>query len=343
MSEENNKIEEQTETTEPQRETAIEETAPEAAAESRAFFTRRRVGFSLGFLALILLFVSVTSVVLYRTGYFDNRIKEQFVAKMNDIGIVFSADVFRVRVAPLRLELKNATFNDKLTGEKLFFVSQADLNLSVTNLYAWQLSRDIKVETTDINGVEAWVKFDENGNSNFSNLNLVLDGGARVNFKYDSAKFSVKDGIVHFGDATHKISGDARNLLFFLEPENALVPDQQKRYRFDITSTDSNLVYDERSTLENIDVRAKGIADSYGAEISEFKLGSPVGEASLNGKLTDWERLQYDLNVDSTVDLTQTSTIFPLGTAIRGVGNFSGRVTGEGENWRVEGGIQSDA
>jgi hypothetical protein len=120
------------------------------------------------------------------------------------------------------------------------------------------------------------------------------------------------------------------------------VPDEQKRFKFDLTSTDSKLIYDE-STIEQIDVRAVGIADNYGAEVSEFKLTSPIGETSLKGKLTDWERLVYDFNVDSTVDLTQTSSILPLGTAIRGIGNFSGHVTGEGERYKVEGNIESDA
>ncbi|MDQ3323913.1 MAG: hypothetical protein M3525_15980, partial [Acidobacteriota bacterium] len=342
MPEENtNKTEEQSEVVEPQQ-TAAEDSAPEIVRHN-GFITRRRIGFSLGFLALILLLVGVTAVVLYRTGYFDNYIKAQFVAKMADIGVVFDADVFRVRVAPLRLELKNATFNDKISGDKLFFIRDADINLTVTNLYAWQLSRDITVDTTEINGVEAWVKFDENGKSNFSNLNLVQDeAGSRVNFKYTSAKFSIKDGLVHFGDAQHKISGDAKNILFLLEPVDAAVPDEQKRYNFNLTSTDSNFVYDE-SAVEQIDIRAEGIVDSYGAEVAEFKLTSPIGESTLSGKLTDWERLIYDFNIDSTVDLTQTSNIFPLGTAIRGVGNFSGHVTGEGDNYKIEGNIESDA
>ena len=46
---------------------------------------------------------------------------------MDDIGIVFDADVFRLTVAPLELQLRNATFNDKVTGEKLFFVRDARL------------------------------------------------------------------------------------------------------------------------------------------------------------------------------------------------------------------------
>jgi hypothetical protein len=134
---------------------------------------------------------------------------------MADIGIDFDADVFRVTVAPLTLELKNATFNDRTSGEKLFFVRDAQLGLTVQNLYAWQLSRDISINTTDITGAEVWVKFDAEGHSNFSNLKLVEDqAGGRVNFKYESIVFSLRDSVVHFGDVSRKIAADANNVVF---------------------------------------------------------------------------------------------------------------------------------
>jgi autotransporter translocation and assembly factor TamB len=291
---------------------------------------------------LVVLLASLTFIT-YRYGYADNYVKRQFVAKMADIGIVFDADVFRLSVNPLRLELKNATFNDKLTGEKLFRIGEAQLVLRVKDLYAWQLSRDISIETTDLTDVEAWVKFDEEGNSNFSNLKLVDDqAGSRVNFNYSSVKASIKNGLIHFGDVEHNINADAKNVQLLLEPTDYTVPDEQKRYQFDFTSTDSNVVYDG-NPVEPIDIRANGIVDNYGAEISSVKLTTPLGESSLSGTLTDWEKLKYNLNIESNIDLTQTSNILPIGTPLRGVGNFSGTVTGEGEKYRVEGEIKSDA
>ena len=106
----------------PEDETKIGETGepggPERAEPVRRLrrFTRRHAVISGGFLAIIIVLVVLFSVVFYKYGVFDNYLKTQFVAKMADIGIVFSADVFRVTVNPLELELKNATFNDKVTG-----------------------------------------------------------------------------------------------------------------------------------------------------------------------------------------------------------------------------------
>lgn len=309
----------------------------------RRYFTRRNAGLSFAAIALLAVLGAVLVVVFYRYGVFDNYVKTQFVNKMADIGVVFEADVFRVTVAPLELELKNATFNDKLTGEKLFFIRDARLGLSIQNLYSWELSRDISVDSTNINGAEVWVRFDENGNSNFSNLKFVEDErGTRVNFKYDSVNFALHDSIVHFGDLSRKITADAKNVEFLLEPEDLSIPDEQKRYRFALTTTDSNFTYDERQ-LDKIDIRVRGIGDRGGADISEFRIDSPIGTSVMDGRLTDWASVKYDLNIESTVDLTQTSNIFPLGTSIRGVGNFKGKVSGEGENYRVDGRIDSES
>jgi len=309
----------------------------------RSYFTRRNAGIAFGLAAIFSVLLVVLVALLYRNGVGDSYIKNQFVTKMAEIGIIFDADVFRLTISPLELELKNATFNDRVTGEKLFFIRDARLGLTVQNLYAWQLSRDIAIDSTEISGAEVWVRFDESGRSNFSNLSLIEDeAGRRVNFKYDSINFSMRDSTIHFGDLSRNISADANNVVFLLEPENYEVPDEQKRYKFDLSSSDSRFVYDERP-LTPIDIRATGTADRMGAEISQLTLTTPVGESWLSGTITDWASLRYNFNIESSVDLTQASSIFPLGTAIRGVGSFKGNVSGEGEQYRVHGTIDSES
>ena len=321
-------------------ETSAADTPP---VRRRSVFTRRNILFFSGLLLAGSALAAIIVVVLYRNGVADSYVKNQFVAKMEEIGVVFDADVFRLTLLPMELELKNATFNDKISGEKLFFVRDARLGLTVQNLYAWQLSRDISIDKTEINGAEAWIKFDDEGKSNFSNLRLVEDeAGSRVNFKYQSINFALRDSVVHFGDVSRKIAADANNLVFLLEPENYDIPDEQKRYKFDLSTTAAKFVYDDRP-LTPIDIRAAGIADRMGADITNLRLTTPIGESTLNGRITDWAALKYDLNIESSVDLTQTSNIFPLGTAIRGVGNFKGTVSGEGEKYRIDGNIDSDS
>src|SRR5438874_2635501 len=206
---------------------------PARPARPRRFFTRRNALWAFFSIALLGLSAAVLLTVFYRYGVFDTYVKTQFVAKMADIGVVFDADVFRVTVNPLALELQNATFNDKVSGEKLFFIRSAHLDLTVKDLYSWQLSRDISIDKTAITGAEAWVKFDENGRSNFSNLKLIeREKGAAVNFRYESVVFSLQDSVVHFGDLSRKISGEGRNMAFLLSPAGATTADGRPRYNF---------------------------------------------------------------------------------------------------------------
>ncbi|HTH51513.1 MAG TPA: hypothetical protein VL501_06250, partial [Pyrinomonadaceae bacterium] len=326
-------------------ETTTRGNEPEEAPRQvrRSYFTRRNALFAVVIVAILAILISLLSLVAYRNGVLDNYVKTQFTNKMADIGMVFSADVFRVTVNPLELELQNATFNDKVTGEKLFFIRNAHLSMSVKDLYSWQLSRDIAINTTDINGAEVWVRFDENGRSNFSNLHFVEnEPGTRVNFKYESINFSLKDTVVHFGDLSRHLSGDANNVVFLLEPTDYTVPDEQKRYKFDLTTTNSTFAYEE-NRFDKIDIRANGIADKGGAEIHEFTLKSPLAETTASGTILDWADPHYDLDVTSTVDLTQAATILPNGTQIVGVGNFKGRIQGHGEEYRIEGAADSQS
>jgi translocation and assembly module TamB len=317
-----------------------EHEAPEPAPKRR-FLTRRNGLLAGAILALGLVVLLIVSLIAYRSGVLDNYVKTQFVSRMAEIGIVFDADVFRVTVNPLELELHNATFNDRVSGEKLFFIRNTHLKLTVQNLYAWQLSRDISIDTTELSGAEVWVRFDENGRSNFANLKLVEDEkGSAVNFKYDSVDFSLSDSVVHFGDLSRKISGKAKNVIFLLSPENAAAAEDQKRYKFDLTSTDSNFIYDEKA-VEQIDIRAVGIADKYGAELSRFDLTTPIGTSELTGRLTDWAAPKYTFDIRSTLDLTQASNILSPGSLLTGVGNFKGTVTGEGETYKIE--VEADS
>jgi translocation and assembly module TamB len=325
---------------EPTEESPKEE---QAAAARRRYFTRRNGLITAGVAGIGLVLLALFATVGYRYGVFDNYIKNQFIAKMDEIGVVFSADVFRVTVNPLELELRNATFNDKVSGEKLFFIRDARLGLTIQNLFAWDLSRDISVDSTEVSGAEVWVKFDENSRSNFANLFFEdMAAESRLNFKYSSVRFTLRDSIIHFNDASRRIGADANNVQATLEPENYDVPDDEKRYKIGLTASGSTFTYNE-STLENISVSANGIANAAGAEITELRIDTPIGTSYLAGTISDWTNFTYNLAIESTVDLTQTSNTFPLGATLRGVGNFKGTVSGSGENYKIDGKVDSDA
>ncbi len=331
------------ELTENLEEGTAEEPVNTPPARKWRFLSRRRVLATLAVAGGLCILLAVFGLVAYRYGVLDSYIKDQFISKLSDIGMDFSTDSLRLTVSPLALEVRNATFTDKVSGEKLIFIRRGYLGLTITDLLAWQLSREISIDTTDIEGAEVWVKFDENGRSNFSNLTFVEEESeSRISFRYTSMKLRLTDSVIHVGDVSRKLSGEANNLQAFFEPEDASVPDEQKNYRFQVASTNSRFVYDE-SVLNEINIRSNGSFNREGAQITELRIDTPVGTSALSGTITDWSRIIYDLNIESTVDLTQTSATFPLGTALRGVGNFKGKVSGSGEDYRIDGRIDSES
>ena len=86
--------------------------------------------------------------------------------------------------------------------------------------------------------------------------------------------------------------------------------------------TDSNFIYDGRP-INDIDIHARGRVNQTRAEIHEIVLRSPVAEARLQGTMDDWRALRYQMQITSSVDLTQISETFRPGMTLRGAGNFS--------------------
>lgn len=138
----------------------------------------------------------------------------------------------------------------------------------------------MNINSTDVEGLEVWVKFDDKGNSNFANLKFKADEDPNLKVSLASMNFSLKNAVIHYGDQIRKISGDAKNITIAVEPANET--GVEGRYKFDLTSEKSLFVYDEKE-LTPISINAKGVADKNGAEISSLKLTTPIGESVLSG------------------------------------------------------------
>ncbi|HEX6043396.1 MAG TPA: hypothetical protein VFZ22_02820, partial [Pyrinomonadaceae bacterium] len=208
---------------------------------------------------------------------------------------------------------------------------------------ALNLQRNINLEDLRMEGLELWVQFDNQGRSNFRNIHIPPpEPNRRILFAYASATIEIVNGVVHYGDARHEISGEARNLEATIQPENPNAPADSWINNVTLNFTDSNLTYDGRP-INDIAVHARGRVNQTRAEIHELVLRSPVAEARLTGTMDDWRALRYQMQITSTVDLTQVSEVLRPGATLRGAGNFSGTVTGEGDQFKVTGEIKSDA
>ncbi|MDQ2974738.1 MAG: translocation/assembly module TamB domain-containing protein [Acidobacteriota bacterium] len=293
---------------------------------------------AVGVVALILLiFLS------YRLGYVDRYVAVQIKNTFATYGIRAEIKEFHTAFTPQTVEMLSVELYDAQTGERLGKIDRLLATVRIEDLYALKLRRDINLKDLQIEGLDAWVSFDEQGRSNFRNLHIPPpEPNRRVLFAYSTAHVEIKNSVIHYGDARHDISGEARNLHVTVQPDDPGAPAASWMNTVSLAVSNSSFTYDGRP-INNIDITANGRINQTRAEIHELVLRSPVAEARLAGTMDDWRALRYQMNITSSVDLTQLSDVLASGTTLRGTGNFVGVVSGEGDRYKVEGNMKSDA
>ncbi len=305
-------------------------------------FSLRNTVVALGLAATGLFVLLIVAAIAFRAGFVDSYVKSQLSNALDEMGVTMKSNSFELSPFPLKLHVNKAEFNNKKTGAKLVLIENLNLDLSVIDLFALSTIRNVSIDRTDINGLHVWINYDKNGKSNYDGIEL-LPPENKIRFQYSSAHVSLKDGTLHFNDEVHTISGNARNLAVFLSPDPKRPADSKDlAFLFDFKSDASNFIYD-KSELKPVDIKANGKIHENGAEIASLVLKTPVGSSTMSGTVKDWKRLVYDLDLVSTIDLTQASGTFPIGTTIAGIGNFKGKVTGEGQKYKVTGEVTSDS
>src|SRR5215216_1671546 len=306
-------------------------------------FTRRHallavIIVGVGALALILL-----GLFLFRLGFVDRYVAGQIKNTFANYGIRAEMREFHASFPPNAVEMSGVDLYDAQTGEKLGKIDRLVATVKVEDLYALNLRRNINLRDLKMQGLELWVTFDDQGRSNFRNIRIPPpEPNRRILFAYAAATIEIENGVVHYGNVRHDISGEGRNLQVTLQPDDPSVPLGTRMTTVNLSLSNSTFTYDDRP-INNIDVQARLRFNQERAEIHELILKSPVAEARMDGVMDDWRALRYTMNITSTVDLTQLSDTFQPGATLRGAGNFAGTVTGEGDQFKINGEIKSDA
>jgi translocation and assembly module TamB len=320
-----------------------ERSAPEESSRpyrSRSALKRRLIISGL-VVAGLFLFAFLAVIVAFQTGYVDSLIRNALLDRFSKFGIKADIGKLQTTLFPTTAKLQNLVLRDEQSGEELAKIDQLNIDLTISNILALRAARTITVNSTDVQGLEVWVRFDKQGHSNFSNLHFKFDEDPNLKVSFASVNFRLQDAIVHYGDVSRRIGGEAKNISVVLDPV-APVQIEPAQYRFDMRADNSTFVY-EGTPLEPVNISAHGTGSREGATVDEWVIDTPIGKSTLTGTIQDWENLRYQFHIVSSVDLTQTSTLLPVGRTLRGTGQFEGDVTGTGENYQIQGTINSDA
>ena len=307
------------------------------------YFRRRHVVIATAIVGGATLALILLVLFLFRLGFVDRYVAGQIKQTFANYGIRAEIREFHAAFPPRTVEMNGVELYDSATGERIGKIDKLLAKVKIEDLYALNLQRNINLEDLKMEGFEAWVTFDDQGRSNFRNIRIPPpEPNRRILFAYASANIEIKNGVVHYGDVRHDISGEGRNLHVTIQPDDPNVPVGTRMTTVALSLSNSTFTYDDRP-INNIDVQARMRVNQEKAQIDELILKSPVAEAKMNGVMDDWRALRYTMNVTSTVDLTQLSDTLQPGPTLRGAGNFSGTITGEGDQFKLNGQLQSDA
>src|SRR5215212_8782414 len=306
-------------------------------------FRRRHVVIATAIVGGAALVLILLVLFLFRLGFVDRYVASQIKNTFANYGIRAEIQEFHAGFPPRTVEMNGIELYDATTGEHLGKIDKLLATVKIEDLYALNLQRNINLEDLKIEGFEGWVTFDDQGRSNFRNIRIPPpEPNRRILFAYSTANIEIKNGVIHYGDVRHDISGEGRNLHVTIQPDDPNIPIGTRMTSVTLALSNSTFTYDDRP-INNIDVQARWRFNQEKAEIQELVLKSPVAEAKMNGVMDDWRALRYTMNVTSSVDLTQLSDTLQTGTTLRGAGNFSGTITGEGDQFKLNGQMQSDA
>src|SRR5437764_12244710 len=309
----------------------------------RRFITRRNTIIAAIRLVCAVIALLLVGLIAYRLGYVDRYIAAQVKDTLAKYGVRAEIKSFHTSISPRTVEMLGVELYDAQSGEKLGKIDRILATVRIEDLYALNLRRNINLKDLQIEGLELWVTFDSQGRSNFRNIHVPPpEPNQRILFAYSTAHVELKNSQIHYGDALHSLSGEARNLRATIQPDDPNAPTSSWMNTVTFSSTNSTFVYDGRA-INSIDVEAHGRVNQVRAEIQDLTLLSPIAETSRAGVMGDWRKLQYTVNVSSTVDLTQASDILHPSTTLRGAGSFVGTVNGDGDHYTVDGSIKSDA
>ena len=179
----------------------------------RRFLNKRNafiatIAAAIGVVALILLIL-----IVYRLGFVDRYVAGQIKETFAKYGIRAEIKEFHAGFPPQTVEMSGVELYDAQTGEKLGKIDRLFATIRIEDLFALNLQRNINLKDLKIEGLEAWVTFDAQGRSNFRNIHIPPpETNRRILFAYTAANIEIKSGVIHYGDARHEISGEARNL-----------------------------------------------------------------------------------------------------------------------------------
>jgi outer membrane protein insertion porin family len=280
----------------------------------------------------------VLGVVLFiRSGRLNRIITAQVQSALAEYGVRTEIGSFELSWGPRSAVVQDLKFYNQATGQLLATVDRAKLIVSIPDLYALRLRREVHFNDLEITNLHAYVDLDSRGLSNFQGLRQPPPGApGRITFDFSTLVVSVKGGDVHLTDQADRLQAEISNLQASAQPIAGSATE-----KIDFSTGSGQVVYQGRA--EKIDgFKLAASAGDSGADIQTLELVSPLAQVNASGRISDWSALKYNASLHASASLPEISRLLALDSDLGGTAAFQGQVNGEGQLYQVNGNITAD-
>src|SRR5499426_1940907 len=269
--------------------------------------TRRRlfVYSALGLIALVIIAVLIALLCL-RSERFNRFLAIEIEKALEAYGLRAEVEKVDPEFGSSAVTLRNVKLFNRQTGQLVATIDRARASFTIRDPFALRLRREIVFDHLELDAVDLWVVFDEQGQSNFQGLRRPPPLRRRITFDYSRLVGSLNKGMIHFTDRKRDLLSDLRDLTVEARPvEGADPPKVEAR----LASGKGAIVRNgHKMAIESVEFIGQ-VMES-GAEIERLTLRSPMGEVTASGRLDDWRSPRYQLDTGAWAWLEEVFAIF---------------------------------
>src|SRR6185295_9871956 len=260
---------------------------------------RRKILF--GAAALLgLILILVVSVFWYiRSGRLDLYLQGQIIAALKDVGIDATIEESHLDLAGYKVRLSGVELSSSKTQKKLGSIKEILTEFSVISY----LEQKIEITKVVITNPDFRIEVDPHGRTSIDDLHAPPERpDKKETIKFISAYLEVIGGKLSFEDKSRDLNVELPD--FYAKFNSS---DQQRddpaNHPFEFGFSRPGTVTLNGRTVDTVTASLKAELGESSAKIKEAWVKSGLATVEIQGKLTSYRPLKYDLKVDSNLTL----------------------------------------
>jgi translocation and assembly module TamB len=305
-------------------------------------------------LAILLLAGSIASVLIFRSGWFHERLRERIISEIEtstggrvEMGdFSFNWEHLTATIAPLILH-----GTEPAGDPPLLAVKSVTLGLRVVSM----LERKVDLASLYVEQPVVQVVFYPNGRTNLPSPRVRNPKNWAENvINFGVGRYEIADGVLDYSDRVIPLNFHGEDLSLKMA-RGPLIGPRKAGYRGELAFRRSRVMTAGFGPLD-LDVAGAFSFDQSGIDISRLRVSTKDSRVDLSGVLTNVRSPRGTLNVKSSISIREAAAIFQVpGSSLVGAGKaavegqlaigftapsdftFAGRVNAQGLAYTVRG------